>query len=145
MGKLEYSLTSVTNDVRDFPAGAIEAKILNAEVEVSSKGNPMVAVTLEVVHPKYGTATFRDWLVPKFPPKVARFWQAVNHLTSDQLSEFQEIELDTDTLIGATLIAVLAETTTDKDGISRKNLDPPFYYADTELDKLPYLPDQTPF
>ena len=164
MGTLKFDLTRARNDVRDFPAGPIEAKILDAKVEVSKVGNPMITLDLEVIHPEYGTALLKDWLVDNFPGKVAKFWQAFNHLTPEEWEEMNKekrneknggvlddntagesakTEIETTDLIGASIIVVLGETTTTPEGAQRKNVAPPFYFADTELDELPYL--STPF
>lgn len=137
MSVLTVDLSAVESDIRDFPDGAVEAEITEASLEVSKKGNAMIALRFKVFHPEHGTATVRDWLVPSFANKVAKFVKAFNGLTQEELKAYENVDLDPTELKGGRMIVVLG---TDDNGY--KTIAPPWYFAETEVDVLPYMQEE---
>lgn len=145
---VEFDFSEVQASLRDFPPGPVEAEIIEATAEISkNSGNPMIVIKFEVTHPNHGSARLTDYLSPGFAAKGAKFWQAINSMSEDELRSQEQVGIDADNLVGSRLIVVLDEgeedTYTDKNGNERKahrrGLDYPWYYSEEQVDVLPYL------
>jgi hypothetical protein len=137
-GTINFDISGIETDIRDFPDGPVEAEIAKAEIEVSKAGNPMIVVSFKVFHPEVGTAIVKDHLVPSDKPfakkKVATFYGAFNGQTLEEVRQYESLDLNPVELVGGRLIVVLGQNDN-----GYKQLVPPFYYPETQTDVLPYM------
>ena len=133
-GLMTVDLSGVEANIGDFPDGPVEAEIAEASLDVSKKGDPMISLQIRVTHPEYGTAMVKDWLPSTFPSKVAKFVQAFNGLTAEELKQYQNVDLDPTEIKGGRLIVYLG---TNEQGY--KNIVQPWYTSEVNVDVLPYL------
>ncbi len=141
MATFRIDLSGATGDIRQFDDGNYQASIKEIKLDVSSKGDPMLVIDWEVYHPRLGSATTRDWLVHTFPNKMKGFWLALNGITDSELED-ESFDIDTDDLVGQTLIVVLGtQERTDKKGpngetIYSKTFVAPWYFPSNRVDLL---------
>jgi len=150
MAGLSVNLADVKTYASEFPNGTYSARILKADLEVSQNtGNPMIVLELEIYHPKLGSATMRDWLVPAFARKMKAFYQAINNFDAQELADSiardAEPEINPSELVGAEVIVQVGEGTSKTDPTKvYKNIVAPFYFPITRMDLLNWQEDDLP-
>jgi hypothetical protein len=137
-GSVNFNISGVELDIRDFPDGPVESEIVKAEVEVSKTGNPMVVAHHKVFHPEYGHAIVKDFMVPSesnyVKKKNTQFYAAFHGMTFDEARQINDYDLDPQEIKGARMIVVLG---VNKNGY--KSIVDPWYYPETQTDVLPYM------
>lgn len=147
MPSLTINLANVQGNIRSFPDGVYAARVTDAKLDVSSTGNPMIAMELEIHHPTLGSATIRDWLSAGFASKGQAFYQAVSGMTvqqlADQLARNPDIDIDPDDIIGAELLVNIADKPARNDPSKvYKNVVEPFYFPFSRVDLLAWQDNQ---
>ena len=132
-------ISNIPANIQDFPAGAVEATILSAKMDVSKeKGNPLIRLEWEVYHPAVGTAILKNDTLPSaFPAKVKAFWQALNAFTNEDMADQPEAQIDPDALVGAQLILQIGPKESSNGKVYTSVLTP-WYYPITRTDVLSY-------
>ena len=146
MATLQVDISNIAADIRTFPNAALEAKVLSAELDVArSSGAPLIRLEYEIYHPTAGTTKLRDTLPSNFPAKVKSFWMAVNDFSAEEMAEQPKVDIDPDTLVGATIIVQLGEQENKESGRVYKTVVAPWYYPISRVDLLEISDDENPF
>lgn len=136
MSTMVVDISDVQASIRDFPNHAVEAEVKSAKRGLSQTHNLKVDLELEIYHPDVGTAIIRDNLPAAFPAKVKAFWMAINDLTSEDMAEQTQVEIDPAALVGARLIVQLGEQESKTNGKIYKTIVAPWYYPTSRTDVL---------
>lgn len=129
----------------ELPYGTYPGKILEAKLDVTQKGDPMIVLQLELQHPSLGSVEVRDWLPATFPRKAKALYLALNNWTpaegAEALAQNPDIELDPQELVGAELLVQwgLEKGRNGKDDFI--GVVSPFYFPATRYDLLAWMED----
>jgi hypothetical protein len=129
----------------ELPHGAYPAKILKAELTVSTKGDPMIVLDLELNHPAFGSVEVRDWIPATYPSKAKALFLAVNGYDTAEgaavIASNPNIEFDPQELVGAELIIQwgLEKGRNGKEDFI--GVVSPFYFPATRYDLLAWMED----
>lgn len=143
-GVLEFDLSQIKADIRDFPDGAYYARVVNAEPDVSkTSGNPMLVITFEVSSEEWGQGEIREYLTANndFGRRKAKVLAAaLADVPANQVAEWakenQTITFAARDLIGGELIIHIADQERKETGKVYKSIVNPFYSALSEAEEI---------
>lgn len=131
----------------ELPYGVYPAKILKAELTVSSKGDPMIVLDLELSHPGLGNVEVKDWIPATYPSKAKALFLAVNGYDQAQgasvIAANPQIEFDPQELTGAEILVQWGKEKGRNGKEDFLGVVPPFYFPATRYDLLAWM-DEAP-